>query len=118
MAIRDEIGYTKLTLEIGDWDMNTDFEVDVAHGLSATEWLTIRSVDVIIQNDSDAVPRFMRPLTGLHNPSLANERGGVSWITDTNIRLHRAIGVTPFDDASHDLTPFNRGWITLEYIAD
>ena len=37
------VSYTAKTLDIGDWDMDTTVNVNVAHGLSATEWKTIRS---------------------------------------------------------------------------
>lgn len=47
----------KKTIEIGDWNMNVSaagsgFKT-LPHGLSSTEWKTIRNISVLIRNNLD-----------------------------------------------------------------
>lgn len=122
MAIRDERGYTKVHLNIGAWDMNVSVggsaNANVAHGLSATEWKTVRNINVLIRNDTDGAHL---PLTRAVNTSNGDNDGFVSQITSANFALFIIIGggfdTTAYDDTSA-LAEDNRGWISYEYIAD
>jgi len=94
-------------IEIGDWNMVSNSLVSVAHGLTLS---TIRTVKAIIRNDVNAgyydITNDDGSGTGSH---------GISCGT-TNITLYRrASGL--FDSTSFDSTSFNRGWITVQYIA-
>lgn len=106
--------YTTKRLEIGDWDMTATTQVNVAHGLSATEWKTMLESNVLIRNDSDTV---YAPLKSLNLPSTGLMNGGVSVIDSTNITLGRYT-TGGFDDGAFTSTSYNRGWVTFDYIKD
>ena len=105
MAIRDENGYTTTTIDIGDWDMDTTVNVNVAHGLSATEWKTIRSIDIMIRDDLDS------SLTPLDYDS------GLYFVDSANFRLSRNTSAT-FNSVNYDSTSYNRGFVTFDYTPD
>ena len=99
--------YKRVTINIGDWDMDATSAVSVNHGLSATEWKTIRAVHMIIRNDNDDT--YYQPDFG----------------TGGYIRFWGATAFTPtrvaagqFDSTSFDSTSYNRGWLTFEYTPD
>jgi hypothetical protein len=106
--------YTTKTIDIGDWNMDTSSTVPVAHTLSATEWKTIRTIDVIIRNDADTE---YRPIDVLNAAATGVSGGGVISLDSTNIRLGRYTGGL-FDSTDFDSTSYNRGWITFDYIKD
>lgn len=106
--------YTTKRLEIGDWDMTATTQVNVAHGLSATEWKTMLESNVLIRNDGDTV---YSPLKSLFTPSSGLINGGVSVIDSTNITLGRYT-TGGFDDGAFTSTSYNRGWVTFDYIKD
>ena len=114
MAIRDSYGYTTKTVNIGDWDMDADDASDVAHGLSATEWKTIKEINAIIRDDADSL---YVPLDRFVNTTTLEIAGGVNKINSTLINLRRLTG-SAFDTTSYDSTSYNRGWVTFEYIVD
>lgn len=99
-------------LELGDWDMDTDNFLNVPHGLSVTEWRTVRDMYVIIRDD----------LNTAHNPlnatpsNSADVAGGISQVASTNITLTRSTLI--FDNAAFSATSYNRGWITFWYQPD
>ena len=100
------------SLNIVDWDMDTTASKAVMHGLSATEWLTIRNVDVMIINDAQ---------TNIY-PLLLGEVGVSSGyhngINSTQISVGRVTG-GGFDNTSFDSTGgFVRGYISFWYIPD
>lgn len=89
-------------IDIGDWDMNTNSVIYVTHGVNAKK---IRSINVIIRNDSDDC---YTPLS----------YSGVSVLniaySATKISLHRTYGGA-FDTIDYSSTSYNRGWITIQY---
>jgi len=89
-----------LMLDIGDWDMDTDASVNVAHGITST---TIRGFQVLIRNDD-----------GSENHPLND--AGTAYFDGTNFVLTRT-GSGTFDDAAFDATSYNRGWIIIWYEA-
>ena len=99
-------------ITIGDWNMDTTTSVNVAHGLSATEWKTIRVVQAIVRNDADTAYTPVDYATGA---GVAN--GAVAQIDATNIILTRVTGGN-YDSTAFDSTGYNRGWVTLEYTPD
>jgi len=107
-------GQVIVEINIGDWNMDTTTNVDVAHSLSATEYKTIRQIEVIIRDDADSVYYDLEAVqTGAGGPS----EGGISQIGSTNINLvRRDLGL--FDSASFDSTSYNRGFITILYTPD
>jgi len=107
----DDYGLRRKTIEIGDWDMNTTASATVAHGLSATAWKNVRSMEVVIRNDDDDT---------YYNDSTdtsANADAGVevTSIDATNITLNRAGTPSTFDSAYFEDTSYNRGWVTVWY---
>jgi hypothetical protein len=99
------------SVNIGGWDMDTTVSVSIAHGLSATEWSTIRNVDVMIFNDAQ---------TNLY-PLLLGDVGVTSGyhngLNSTNISIGRATG-GGFDSASYNDAGINRGFLSFWYIPD
>lgn len=117
--LRDETGTESTTaikekvIRIGDWNMDTTINVSVAHGLSST-YLKIRSIDVIIRNDTNA---FLYSLFNTETISGTGvNQGWLSGITSTSVSLYRLTGGF-FDSTSFDSTSFNRGWIIIRYEA-
>jgi hypothetical protein len=115
MAIRDEFGLSKKRLDIGVWDMDASATVNVAHGLSGTEWQSIRRVQATIRNDGDLVYQNLESGTSTFTP---DPMGMITNRDSTNIVLVRVTGGV-FDSAAHSTAPGgNRGWVDFEYIAD
>lgn len=90
--------------DIGDWDMDNSPVVTVNHGLTSTN---IRSVDAMIRDDSG----IWKPLT-TGSPT----NGSIGANGTTQVALSRTAGGI-FDNTSYDSTSYNRGWITITYIA-
>lgn len=96
-------------IQIGDWNMDTTASVSINHGLTLSQ---IRSVSgVIIRDDST----FSFPI-GSVNGSAGLVNVGFGSISATQVSIFRTTG-GDFDNTNYDLTPFNRGWIFIEYEA-
>ena len=117
-TVTDQGGGTRLKMKvvnIGDWDMNVSIggtaTINVAHGLTLAN---IRNVDVLIRNDDDdEYTPFMIPATG----SATVAGGRVDNMDATNVKLDIFTGGL-FDSVSFDDgSSYNRGWITIWYIA-
>ena len=91
-------------LEIGSWDMDLITNVGVSHSLSATEWGTIRNVEVSITDDANT---FYQPL----------ENGGLFGFSSSSFSLQRTASGT-FDNSNYDDSTINRGFITFTYLPD
>lgn len=102
--------YREVELEIGDWDMDTDETIMVAHGLS--DHTKIRSIDVIIRNNTDTQSRPLNSVdVGVGSTAI---NGGIASFNSTWITLKR-FDAGDFDDISHNSTSYNRGWIYIQY---
>jgi len=106
--------YGVKTIEIGDWNMDADAGKVVPHGLSATEWKTIRNINVVIRDDAESAHV---PLNGLNDDSDGLMMGGITYYDSVEIELKRYT-TGRFDSASFDSTSYNRGWITFTYTPD
>jgi hypothetical protein len=104
---------TTKTLEIGDWSIPGNRFTNVLHGLSATEWKTIRAVNVIVRSDADT--KYV-PLASISAYAGVID-GGVTYIDSSGIQISRTDG-GEFDNVAYSTTSFNRGWITIEYTKD
>ena len=106
-------GFTKKKiLEIGDWDMDTDGEVFIAHGLTATN---IRSVKVSIRSDSTGTSAGW--VFDFISPSFdggTGDGGNLGWDA-TEVYLSRGAG-TFFDNSNFNETSYNRGYIEITYV--
>lgn len=108
---------TKDRLNIGTWNMDTTDSLNVAHGLSATEWKTMTIISVDIRNDNDDTYYNIERVGGA---GAATTMGGsVSSRNSTNIVLVRVENGI-FDDAAFNNTSgsYNRGFINIEYTPD
>jgi hypothetical protein len=111
-------GLTYAEINIGDWNMDSTATLAVAHGLSGTEYLTIREISVFIRNDANDT---IYPLGYLNTEDVSGIDGyeGVLSIDSTNINLRRSNNASSrFDNTNFDSTSYNRGWIRIGYTAD
>lgn len=97
-------------IDIGDWDMNTNQTVTVSHGIA--DFTKIRSVKALIRTD-DATNMYD---IGLVAPGSGVVNGSVGAISSSSIVLLRTNGGS-FDTTGFQATSYNRGFITIEYIA-
>lgn len=97
-------------VEIGDWDMDTDTSINVAHGIA--DYTKIRAIDVIVRKDTPGVAGYNK----LESIDSGGLNGGIFGINTTNLTLYRSVGGT-FDDPTYSTTSYNRGWITITYDA-
>ncbi len=93
---------TEIHATLGGWDMDTDSTLVAAHGLSATEWLTVRDISVMIYNDSIST-----------SYSLLND--GEIELNSSRFTLTRG---TSFDSTDFDDSGINRGTLTYTYTKD
>lgn len=109
----------KIELSITNWNMyvtgggSGSASYSLAHGLSATEWKTIREIKLIVRNDAD---------TAYYDSTFAFTSSqnilGVTSFDSTNINL--AIrNASGFDSTDfNSVAGFVRGWVTLSYTPD
>jgi hypothetical protein len=101
-------GYATKTINIGAWNMDTNDNVSVAHGVA--DFTKIRSIYVIILSDiflNRSNLSSIDAATGLIH-------GGVGQIGAVNLALERTIGGS-YDSPSYDDGAMNRGFITITY---
>jgi len=97
-------------VEIGDWDMDANQTTTVAHGLTFSK---IRNVEGVIRNDANNI---------FYSSGYIGASGNVQWTTTTidatNVTLTRRPGGGGgvFDDPAFSTTPFNRGWLIIDYV--
>jgi hypothetical protein len=97
-------------VDIGDWNMDANTSVTVAHGLTLSK---IVSVDVKIRNDSTQTKLFDFINPDVTTSTWTNE--GVYDVGTTVVTLVRkASGF--FDSTVFDETSYNRGYITILYL--
>lgn len=97
------------TIELGDWNMDTTTNIDVAHGLQYND---IISAEVFIRNDANTAKDSIG--TGV-DATDTTPQGYVGTIDNTNINIVRLTGGS-FDHTDYDSTSYNRGWIIVTYI--
>lgn len=100
----------KISVNIGDWNMDTTQEVQVTHGLS--DFTKIRDMQCTIRVDSDAAVQemFTLPKRGVSDQIDAD----IYAVRGADLRLWRRTGGT-MDSTNLDATSFNRGWIAIQY---
>lgn len=96
-------------VDINDWNMDTDATKSVAHGLA--DFKKVRFVCGMVRNDADTV---YTPFIFVNNT--ATDALTINSVTTTDIFLLRGAGGT-FDQPTYAATGFNRGWLTIFYIA-
>lgn len=100
----------RTVVEIGDWDMDANQTTTVAHGLTFSK---IRNVEGVIRNDANNI---------FYSSGYIGASGNVQWTTTTidatNVTLTRRPGGGGgvFDDPAFSTTPFNRGWLIIDYV--
>jgi hypothetical protein len=95
------------TIDIGDWNMDTTSVVSVAHSLDHSK---IRSVYIIIYPDNFPSANA----TPLDYGNSSGNIEGYYEITSTSIACRR-VASGFYDSTNFNLTPFNRGEITIWY---
>lgn len=111
-CVDGQIIYPKI-IDIGAWDMNTDLNKVVAHGLGA-KWKNIISISIHIVNDSDNL-HFISP-TKYHEDY--NLEIGVKSVNATNIYLVIRSGASGYfyHTASFSSTSSSRGFLTVWFV--
>lgn len=99
-------------LNIGDWNMDANTFTTITHGV--TNYQNILSVSVVIRTDLSAPPTTH--LLNAADSDTVVVSGGVGEIDATTIRLYRLTGGI-FDNANYDATSYNRGFVTITYLA-
>lgn len=99
--------HTLPPIDIGDWNMDSTLFVVVPHGLDEAK---IRSVSALIRSDD---------LGGgtVQSHMLSDDAGSEASFTTAvgQIFLQRTnAGI--FDNTGFDSTPYNRGWIIIQYV--
>ncbi len=98
----DKLYGRKTRVQIGDWNMNTLFQITKPHGIIGLDLDKVIAVSAMIKNDA---------ATSLVD--LTSHSGGSITITSTEIILTRFVGGL-FDNSLYEDTPFDRGFITIE----
>jgi hypothetical protein len=96
-------------IEIGDWDMDTTQTVSVTHGLDVEDIISV-SVTIRSDNVANIYPIWYPDQTLVTDPFVS----GYFSLSTTEVVLNRVINGT-FDSTAFNLTPFNRGFIKIEY---
>lgn len=96
-------------VNIGDWNMDSNPTVAVAHGIS--DYKKIRGISVIIRDDADSV---YSPLNSCPIGTNVDLNGSVVSVGSTNITLFRS-NSGDFNSTNYNSTPYNRGFITIQY---
>jgi len=99
-------GLLTKVINIGDWNMDTDASVAVAHGLTFSK---IRQATAMIIDDTSAV------LSPIDFVDAASPGGGVNIINSSAINLFRYTS-GPYDNTGYDSTSFNRGYIIIKHL--
>jgi hypothetical protein len=99
---------TTKVVQLGDWDMDANSSLSVAHGI--TNFQDIIRVSVMIYTDAPVTLEY--PLDAVD--SSISQFGGVGYINATNVILYRLTGGF-FDSTSFDATSYNRGYMIIEY---
>jgi hypothetical protein len=97
--------------EIGDWDMDATETVAVPHGIQISK---IRSIAAVIRTDSGNAIHPVAP-SG-HTLTFTGDQAWITLANALDVQLGRKTG-GDYDNAIFDLTPYNRGWVTVEYEA-
>lgn len=97
------------TINIGNWDMDTDSLVTISTGLAGK---TIRVIDAQIRADNGNI----FPMSTLDNSTGQMACGYGFGILPSQITLQRTTGGL-FDNSNFtNASSYNRGWITIGYI--
>lgn len=99
-------------IEIGDWNMDSIANVNIPHGLSSTEWKTVRGIEVLIRDDADS--QYTPLIQGDNSAAFVD--GGYN-VNSSFFTLYRT-AVSFYDSKDFDSTSFNRGFITFWYTPD
>lgn len=99
-------GLRTKVVEIGDWNMDADNTVLVAHGLTLSK---IRTVKAMIRNDANSVHYDLLTTDGS-----GNFAAGYDFISSSDVSLRRTFGGF-FDGTSFNSTSYNRGWVIIQY---
>ena len=102
-------GLLPKTIEIGSWDMDTVYSVNVAHGLDIAN---IRDVSVSIRSDGDSI---RRPLNGTRGQAVTMAQLGFWHADATNVICQAPTG-SPYDGDGDYNGSANRGWVIIQHV--
>lgn len=106
-------GYVSETYEIGDWNMDSNTYKTVSY--TTTQTGAPVAISGVIRNDSG----FYYPIhaTDIGSDGTTTEASvNISSFGSGNIYMVRKTG-SSFDGTQFDSTGYNRGWITITYLA-
>lgn len=109
VAVDNTVLKTKI-IEIGDWDMDGAASGNAVHGLA--DETTIRSISVMIRKDDGDLFSGTETASGSGVKQLWIDNP----ISPTQINISR-LGGGVFDNTDFNATSYNRGWVTITYVA-
>lgn len=95
-------------VQIGDWNMDSDDTIDVAHGLTMSK--IVGATAMIISDDG----QYYFPM-GTGNSGTGALQVWIGSIRTSIVRLRRLAG-GDYDSTDYNATSFNRGYVILFYI--
>jgi hypothetical protein len=100
-----------LTIEIGDWNMETTGSKAISLFALGIDGRTVRMADCLIRKDDDSERTF------LMSSGDAGHGYGKIIVDQNNLYLNRTpvAGGGIFGAPNYDATGFNRGWVTIQY---
>jgi len=104
--------YTKI-IEIGDWNMDSNNSIGVAHKLDLNP-VTVMSIRAVVRRD-DAL--YYSDFAGSNYDNAETNTNVAIEFNTAQVVLSRAVGGR-FDDLTYSSTSYNRGWIIIEYYED
>lgn len=96
-------------IDIGDWDMDVTTQITVTHGIP--DYKKIKRISVMIRDDTDSLYTPIDTFAASTAP-----QGSFVSVASTTVTLKRLLAGY-YDSIIFATTPYNRGWITIEYAA-
>ena len=95
--------------KIGPWNMDTDKQITIQHGLSEAQRMAVRTIHVMIRDDSftQSLPLNVHAKGGDWDGSIAD------FVTGAIVLKRRTGG--HFDNLSYNSTSISRGWIIFQF---
>ena len=99
-------------IPLGNWSMSATSSININHGLSATEWKTVRGMSCTIIDDAST---FLSD--SLWQVGVTYDRPSLQ-LTSVLFAIQVSTGGGYQSNGTFNATPFNRGWLNFWYTPD